>query len=498
MRNREQKIIPFGSWAPDLPAFENPGALIKKNVIPYFTSVKPFPGAGTAISSALDARCQGAFAFVGDDGFTYVYAGDATKIYRLVDSTFTDASKSGGYTVSADEAWEWAQFGTTAIGACINAPLQSVTIGGTTFADLATSSLNPRARHIGVVRRFVVIGNTQESGTDYPRRVRWCAIGDALDWDADPQTLADAQDLNGAYGHVQRVVGGGDFGLVFQERAIQRMDFVGSPEVFAFNVVEQNVGTIAPGSVIRVGATTFFLDASGFRATNGGPSIPISEGRVSKWFFDNWDQTFIASNRFTAAIDWANSCVLWSFVSTEATTTNPDKILIFHWPSKEWAYAEVTHELIFSGLTLGVTLEGLDAISASVDDLPFSLDSRAYSGGKPKLALFDTAHKMALFDGSNLAAQVDTGRVQLFPGKRTLLTSVRPIVDGGTPKVSVSMTERLNDADSFGNVVTQDGEGNCDFLDAGRYARLRLTMAAADSWTHAQGLQPSARPHGVY
>lgn len=497
MKNRDLPIIPFGSWAPDLPAFENPGALVKKNVMPFFTSVKPFPGAGTAISTALDARCQGAFAFVGDDGFTYVYAGDAAKLYRLVDSTFTDASKAGGYTVSADEGWEWEQFGSRAIAASISAPLQSISIGGTVFADLAASTLNPRARHIAVVRRFCVIGNTQESGTDYPLRVRWCSIGDATDWDANVQTLADAQDMKGAYGWVQKVVGG-EFGLVFQERALTRMDFVGSPEVFAFNVVELNRGTIAPGSVIRVGSTTFFLDADGFFATNGGASVPISAGKVTKWFFDNWDQTYTAANRFSAAIDWQNNLVIWAFVSTAATTTNPDKLLIFHWPSKEWAYAEVTGELIFSGLSLGTTLEGLDAISASVDDLPFSLDSRAYSGGKPKLALFDTAHKLALFDGSNLAAQVDTGRVQLFNGRRALLTNSRPIVDGGASNVAVSATDALATADSFGDAVAVDDDGNCPHLDSGRYHRLRWTMAAGQSWTHGQGLQPSARPHGKY
>ena len=148
-------IIPFGEYLPDLPALGNPGATVAKNVIPHLAGYKPLSSLVT-FSGALTARCQGAFSAIDTAGVTNVYAGDATSLYRLTDVTWTDASQSGAYTVSSDQAWNFVRWNNDVLAANVTDPVQKITMGGTTFGDLFTSTLKPKARHMAVVRDFLV------------------------------------------------------------------------------------------------------------------------------------------------------------------------------------------------------------------------------------------------------------------------------------------------------------------------------------------------------
>jgi hypothetical protein len=44
---------------------------------------------------------------------------------------------------------------------------------------------------------------------------------------------------------VQKVVGG-EYGLVFQERAVWKMTYIGSPVIFQFDLIERSRGAFAP------------------------------------------------------------------------------------------------------------------------------------------------------------------------------------------------------------------------------------------------------------
>lgn len=143
------------------------------------------------------------------------------------------------------------------------------------------------------------------------------------------------------------------------------------------------------------------------------------------------------------------------------------------------------------------TLDSLDSVSASLDALGFSLDSRVWAGGVVLLSAFNTDHELSLFTGGSLPATVETGEVQLFPGRRALVTSVRPIVDGGSPSVRVGFRNRTVDPVSWGAETELDERGACPQRSAGRYHRARISLAAGAAWEHLQGLEAEARPEGL-
>lgn len=493
-----QKQLPlatvnFTEWRPDLSDYRNQGDTVVRNVIPHEDGYDPFPNI-LSQSDAITARCQGAVGAKDISNNIYIYAGDATKLYRLADQTFTDIS-NGTYTTAASSTWEFAAFGTTLIATNYDDAVQSIEVQGSgTFADLITSTSQPKAKHIDIVRDFVVLGNIEDGGA-IPNRVWWSAINDPADFDADVTTQSDFQNI-ATGGHVQRIVGGVEYGLIFMESQIWRMTYVGSPLIFQFDAIDRRRGTPIPNSVVAFGRLVFFISQEGFFVSDGVTSTPIGDDKVDETF---WGQFDIANaHRLSAAVDPVTKSVLWLFPGTGNSGGVPNKIFLYKWTEQKFAELLVEDftsapEFLFWGGSQGYTLEGLDSVSASIDALTESLDSPAWQGTE-KLACFDTAKKMNLFTGSNLAATIETA--EYSTGDRSLVRNVRPLVDVSSATIAVASKTKLADTSTYGTAVTMTDDGDCPVLSDGRYHKVRLSIPAAADWNHAQGIEVDASRSG--
>ena len=478
-----REAIAFGEWMPDLPDLANPGATAANGVIPKQRSYGPLPGL-SAQTDALDGRALGALAGTDPAGNVTIYAGDRSKLYALVAGAFADASKGGGYDTAVDGVWDFTQFGATVVAANYDDPVQSVAIGGTAFADLITSTRKPAARTVGIVRDHLVLGNTNDV-TDgaITNRVWWSAINDPTDFDPDEATLCDFQDIPEG-GWVQRIIGGVEYGTILMDRAIARMTFVGSPTIFQIDLIDRRRGTPVPQAAIGWGRLTFFLSEEGFFVNDGNSSTPIGANKVDRTF---WNQFDVADrSRMSAAIDPVNKIVAWAFPGTGNVSGAPNKIYLYNWQDNRWSEADINTQIMVSSLSTGYTLDQLDQFG-NLDALAYSLDSRAWTGGELQFAAFDTDNKLASFSGTNVAATLETAERQLSPG-RSLVTSVRPLVDGGSPTVQVAGRTRQNDAESFGSAASLNTDGECRVRNNSRYHRFRVNVPAG-SWDHAQGVE---------
>lgn len=462
-------------------------------MLPAANSYRPLP-AFSPYSTALAGRAQGAFATKRPDGGGANFAGDATKLYRLDGTGWLDASRleGGPYGTGADGGWSFAQFGDLVIAAnyvdaCQKFPL---TGGATRFAPLGGNP--PNARFVATVRDFLVLGRIAGA----PNRLRWSAIDDAESWAIDPATQADQQELPDG-GWIQGVVGG-EFGTVFQERSIKRMTYVGAPVVFQFDEIGRNVGATIEGSIAAWENLCFFVHSTGFYSLLGAQSLePIGDGRVDRWFWNDIDQSYLY--RVSATVDQVNKLYVLSYPGAGNAGGTPNRLLIYNWAVGRWSRAEVELELLYTGLSqAGYTLDGLDAVSGSLDALGFSLDSPVWSGvGRLFLAGFDPAHRMGYFTGPAMAATVDTPELQLFAGRRALLRALRPVVDGGQPTVRVGTRDRATDPVAWGPATAATPAGLCPVRASGRYHRARIALPAGAAWTHIQGIDElQARPEG--
>lgn len=492
-------FVPFGEWLPDLPIFENPGATVAKNVLPDAKSYRSFPNL-QIYSDSIGGVCKGAIVARDTSGNYYNYVGDASTLYVNTQLSWSNVSRLAGgtYSTAFDDYWEFVQFGNRVItvnGANADVP-QAITIGAANFAAL--SGAPPRAKHVATIRDFVVMGNLSATATS-PQMVRWCAINNADSWTPDAATLADFQDLPGDGGWIQKIVGG-EYGTVFQERAIFRMTFVGSPLIFQFDKIQTSIGAYAPQSVVNYRNFSFFLSEDGFYMFDGTNVMPIGNGKVDRTFFDDLDVTNI--HRVHAVIDAKRKIVAWAYPGIGNIAGNPNRILIYNWAYKRWSRIEdVNVELILHAITSTYTLDGLDAISTNLDSILVSLDDASWQAGNILLAAFNGSHRLAHFNGSAMAAVVETVEQQFNRSVDGLsyVTEVRPIAEGLSASITLAVATRntLTQAADYSLAVAPNSAGVAEVRATGRYHRFRMTTANNSEFDHLMGVDISGTDDGV-
>lgn len=480
-------ILQFGEYLPDLPTFKNPGVTTATNVVPSGNSYKSMKSP-SVYSTALSNPNLGAYSTRDKDSNVYTYAGDSSALYELSEATYSDVSKSGGYTTANDGWWQFATFGEKVIATNFGDDPQIITMGGANFENLAGTP--PKARSIAIVRNFVVLGNTNDT-TDgsVPNRVRWSGIDDETAWTVSSVTQSDFQDLQGDGGWVMQIVGG-EYGIVFQERSIWRMSYVGSPIVFQFDEVEKGRGTPAPNSVVKIGSWIAYLGRDGFYIFDGQRSTPIGSNKVDDVFWSDFDSNYF--QRVIAVADPEAQLIYWGYPSTTSSSGRINKILVYNYATNSnmrWSLIDsVDLQSIFQSQAEGYTLEQLDTVSSSLDALEFSLDSRVWTGNSTLLSGFDSDNKQVNFDGAAMDATIETQEEQISSGKRSSVTLVRPIVDGSSATVTIQIGERnlLTDSVTWQSEISTNSTGDCPVRSNARYHRARVKITGG--FDHAQGV----------
>lgn len=494
-------LLPIADYAPDLPANNQSG--MSGNLVNLFPRTReswgPVGTLSTFSSNGLQSQCLGAQMAIDTGANNFLFAGDATSLYLLSpgDTAFANVSKAGGYTLPSGERWNFTQYGQRMIAAGQGENLQSYMLNSSSlFADLSAQA--PQARYITTIKDWVMVGNTFDSTNGLqPQRVQWCAIDDPTTWPpegsvTEAQLLSGAQIIPGDQGWIQGLVGnlGNADGAIFFERAIFRVVFQGSPTVFGFYPAEGVRGTPAPKSIVQLGALAYYLGEDGFYAFDGATSTPIGVDRVDRTFWNSVNTAFLAN--IIGAIDPINRLVMWLYPSNSAPGGIPDSLIVFNWALNKWGFAQVNAEYIFRAITQGFSLDSLDNYAGGIynlDTLPFSLDSRVWTGGQVLMGAFTPQHKLAYFTGDPANATADTVEIEPYgsKGKRAFLSSVRPLIDSLNVSAQIGVRNKLADQPIFTTTAPLNDNGDCSVRADGRYLRARLQING--NFTHLQGIE---------
>jgi hypothetical protein len=459
--------IMFGEWLPDQPGVT--GAITDaKNCYAVSNGYAPVK---SEVNYSDDAGQDLLITFAGKfDAITTLFAAGATQIYKFDSNDASlDALTTTGYT--AVEGWDVTQFGRRMILANGINKLQSFELNSSVYVtDLAASA--PITKYVTVVRDFVVAAN---DGTD-TNKVYWSDINDETDWtpgaasQSDIQLIPDGGDITG--------LAGGEYGLIFLERAIYRMSYTGSPFFFQFDAISRSLGCISDGSIAQYGGLTYFLADDGFYVCDGKTVKGIGVEKVNRWFFGNAIPNEIFTN-LSATVDPVNKLVIWKF----SNIFGSNSLLIYSIDLGKWSYADTTAKSIAYILTPSATLEQVDNYSASIDALDIPLDSRVFAGGQ---LLFGgvLGEKIITFSGQNKTANITTGDINIG---RSTVTLAKPIVDGGSASVAVASRDLLSDQVEFGANVPADAENRASLRSNGDYHRIRVTPTG-DNWVTAVGV----------
>ncbi len=467
--------IPFNEWLPDQPAIAQ-SMQDATNVVPVASGYAPFPTSenySNAASEDLLNVGTGKFSSI-----TELFAGSATKLYKFNSATLNldDVSKVGGYNTSS---WDFEQFGDVLLAANNVDKIQAWTVDtSTVFADLAAAA--PIAKYVAVIRDFVVAANL-DAGVN-PNKVQWSNIADETNWTSGSTSQSDYQIIPDG-GNITGITGG-EFGLIFLERSIVRMSYIGSPFFFQFDTISRNLGCKYGGSVTQYGQMSYFLSSDGFYSCDGQSITPIGNEKVDRYFYDNVDLN--KADKITVAIDPIRKLVVWNYI----TVSNTHSLLIYNWQLQRWSQAETTADYIVSAASSGYTLEGLDAFG-TLDTLPASLDSPLWTGGSFLFAGTAGAY-IVTFTGANSTANLITSDIE--KGYNSVVTLGRPQIDTGTATVAVASRRELDDTITFSSSATTSSEGRASLRSYGRYHRFKVIPSG--NWTSAIGIDIDVTPQG--
>ena len=521
--------IAFKEWLPDQPSILD-AVSEANNVTPLAVGYGPFKSAVNYSQDASENLTNVYATKVNND--VSVFAGGFTKLFKLdaSDLSLDNVSKAGGYTGTT--RWQFVQFGNYALATNGSEKIQYYDVNvSSVFADLAAAA--PISQYITAVRDFVVGANIG-AGT-YPSRVQWSDINDPTDWTAGAASQSDYQDLPDG-GDITGITGG-EFGIVFLEKAIVRMSYIGSPLFFQFDTISRNVGCIEGGSIAQYSGVAYFLSDDGFYSCNGQTVTGIGSEKVDRYFYNNANIGDIDS--ISSAVDPERNLIIWNYT----TVSGNRALIIYNFETQKWSEADTDVNFLSTLATSGTSLDAIDtaynitagsfvvgksytirtvgttsftgigavantvgvlftatgvgsgtgvaidmAASAAalktVDTLVTTLDDRLYAGGKFLFGGVRDA-KIITFTGTPATANIITNDLEY--GYNSVLTLIRPSVDNGSASVSVASRRMLDDTITYGSSVTASQEDRCSVRSAGRYHRIALTPTGAN-WSSAIGM----------
>ena len=483
--------VPFGEWLPDQPDHGKQGANVATNVYHAANTYKRFPSLVAYSSNTTSTDSKGAGSFRDNSNTVYNFVATRTNIYQLTSGAFT--SRKASLTGDHDDFWTFTQFGEYVIASNGVDAAQYYLMGtSTNFANLTaiqTAGTAPVFRVSGVVRDFLVTGNI----TNATNRIQWSGINDITVWSGKQ---SDYQDLPGSGGQVVAITSG-EVGYVFRQNQIIRMDYVGGATVFRLSVISPNRGAVYGRTVCQDNRQIFFYADDGFYQINGDQILPIGVEKVNRYFDLNLNKAY--ADRICAAVDPFNQLAMWLFPSTANTSNTTgicDKIIIYNYATKKWSLADANASTIFSQFVGAYTVELMDILSQNLENINAALDTDFWSGGQVLLGAIDSDYKASIFSGTANECEVETSEIEPFPGFRTNITGIRPIVDA-TATLTVKARERLADTESETSSVSMRDSGINPVRKSGRYIRANVKVPSGTTFTHAQGIDLVASRAGV-
>ena len=483
--------FPLGDWLPDLSPLKNQqGLSVCENVVPVAGGYGPQAGLLNLDSFALSGEPRGAIRGQLTDGTNFFIAGTALTLERRLEASWLDVSRTVAYTDLVNRRWELVQFGSNVFATNYADPMQAINLASDTqFGDVAGA---PRAYHLTVAENFLMGGDIFSSTLGVARdAVAWSGLGDGYQWpdpttDLATQVLSGEQKLEGDGGIVQSVVSGSEVVGIFQENAIHRADFVGGDVVWRFQRMIRDHGVAIKGAAIEVERGVLFIASDGFRLFNYTTSTNIGKERVNDFFFDDFDSNYPDS--LSMVRDPDQTRILISYAGSGNSNGQPNHILVWDYVLNRWSLLlpGIHFDLIGAGgiaasLDSPDTVEDPDRIGGEFDDEDppgdESFDDRQLGAGVVSIGAFDSTFRLGEFNGVNLVPKFETGDLELVPGWRSLLTEVRPQIDGERTSLQVAgLAKRAEDTEdvSFGKVLVMDKTGKCNPRVDARYHRLRI------------------------
>jgi hypothetical protein len=160
--------------------------------------------------------------------------------------------------------------------------------------------------------------------------VRWSDQNNPFDWEPTAVNTAGGQMLRVGSKIVCAVATKSEI-LIFTNSALYSMRFIGPPDVFAFNLISQNVNILGRKVAVNVAGSIFYMGMDGFYVYSGAvqpvPS-PVAKMVFEDLNLDQKEKSFAGSNS-------SYNEVYWFYPSKYSMEC--DKFVIFNYSENTWS-----------------------------------------------------------------------------------------------------------------------------------------------------------------
>jgi hypothetical protein len=276
---------------------------------------------------------------------------------------------------------------------------------------------------------------TQGDGVQDPLLIRFSSQENPVQWFPTATNTAGDLRLGGGSTFVQAVETKQQI-LVFTDKTLHAMKFIGPPFTFGLQELSKNITIMSPFSAIAVEDAVFWMGVDTFYAYAGGQTVQLPCTVKDKVFLDfNLEE----KDKVHVGLNSEFGEIIWFYPTANQTTVN--SYVIYNYIEKIWYYGT------FTGTSSAVRDAWLDR---GIRRLPIATGSSL---------LYD--HEVGFDDdGSALTSFVESGSIDIGDGDKFLfLKQVIPDItfNGSTatnPDVSFTMKARNNPGANF-NQTTQ-------------------------------------------
>jgi hypothetical protein len=402
-------MIPLLGFTPDAAPTTQGVITACSNIAPTERGIAAAPsGVPPAGVGSLASDCRGAATLTKLDGTRRVIAGTAAVLSELSGGTWSDVSRSGGYTGADESRWQFAQFGDDTIATDGVAPLQIS--GSGAFADIAGA---PKAKVVCTSNNFVLAFNTNDGGYGVSPDRWWCsALLDASDWTPDVSTQCTTGRLVSVPGEITAALPFGAGVVAYKSSGMYLGSYVGAPVVWQWDQVPGDQGCVGVDAVCDVrlaGASAAHVfvgaDANIYLFT-GTQAVSIAAGKVARWFAADSSPAY--RYRTICRFDRQANRV-WIFYPSRNSET-PDSALIYHMETQQWGYAPIDVEAAMAFVSPGYTIDSLSSVAPTVDEINIPFDSQYWLAGGRTLAVWTDCQILAL-NGVSSGCSITSGDI---------------------------------------------------------------------------------------
>lgn len=459
-------MLPFGPYRPDV-AETNP-AISRNvwNVNPRRDSqgISYHPRRSlqtTAGAMALPAEPRGALAVVQRNGQFKGFFGTETSLYEM-SATYQFNQIGTGYAVTAGQNWGMCQYGEHLIVTnTADGMLEWNIETGVAVTPIADA---PAARYPFVWAEMIIALDCDGDNM----LMQNSAPGSYTNWKtkgAQKSPFADGEAL----------MGGGTLNdgqaAIIQRAAVRILTITGTERIFRIDKVSE-AGALNPKCIVQAPGALYFMDASGPQMVTAQGVVAIGDDKVARTFIATLD-----ADTLSGAYDPERKQVVWRKSDSE--------LLIYDIPTQEFVPVMEATASIIRMSNPALTLEALDAFG-TLDTLPYSLDSNAWKGGRPRLAALDADLKFGFFDGPHLEATVETATLTDLASM--LVTSATPVTDAVNVTLTLGVRERLADPVVYKGPATMQPSGRVPLRGRGKCLVMQAVIPAGETWTYLRGI----------